>query len=228
MNSPRRLLSRVLTSALAVCLLSACVSPTTVTLEYQPRGGAWRGQPEINVGAFANKRGIDSRNLGRVKLFGGVPVQALFSSAPVEMATANAFAYALKERNLLTGGDTAKFLLTGDVLVFDAGVMTRPSAHVRIRVNLIEMDSGRVLFTKVYHSDRSNEPMMPGKGGAVPVVTEMASRCLQDVVDRAVDDPELRSRMRLRAQMPMESEEGAGDEKLLYPKPKFKPNGGVI
>ncbi len=192
MNS--RLLSVLCLSALLG--FSSCTNSSNITLDYvPPEGQVLRGAPDFSVGAFANKRGIESHRLGRVNLPIGVPLEMVNSDIPVETLVANAMAHALHARGMLTEGNQAHYLITGDVLNLDAQMVVRPSAYVKVRVNVVEMDSGRVLFSKVYESERISSAYRPGTGSPVPLLQELTSRALQDVVDKAVDDPALRSQL---------------------------------
>ncbi|MBK8091619.1 MAG: hypothetical protein IPK32_06440 [Verrucomicrobiaceae bacterium] len=222
-------LFRLFLLLLATGLLSGCVTSSQIVLDYVPGKGArlWRGQPDFALGAFANRRGIDSRILGRVRSMAGVP-GSVHTAVPLEQMTANAFAYALKSRKMLTRRANARYLITGDVLTFDAGLITRPFAHVRVRMNVLEIQSGRVVFTKIYQSDRGNA-FQRGHIPPVQEVREIASRALQDVVDDAVDDPEFRSRLQMRYEplpgpsdgMPQGPMDGPGGrDDLEYPIPQ--------
>ena len=175
---------------------SSCTNSSTVTLNYVPNpAGVLRGQPQFSVGAFANKRGIDSHTLGRVRLPVGMPVDTIQSSVPVETVVANSVAHALHARGMLTDGGKANYLITGDVLNLDAQLLVHPYGYAKIRLNVVEMGSGRVLFSKVYTGERQSNAYVPRSGSPVPILQELTSRALQDAVDRAVDDPALRSQL---------------------------------
>ena len=175
---------------------SSCTNSSTVTLNYVPNpAGVLRGTPQFSVGAFANKRGIDSHTLGRVRLPVGMPVDTIQSSVPVETVVANSVAHALHARGMLTDGGQASYLITGDVLNLDAQLLVHPYGYAKIRLNVVEMGSGRVLFSKVYTGERQSNAYVPRSGSPVPILQELTSRALQDAVDRAVDDPSLRSQL---------------------------------
>lgn len=193
MDSHRFSLLCALVSALG---LASCASDSSITLDYvPPPGGAQRGTPELTVGAFANKRGLDSRYLGTVKLPLGVPIEHVNSTAPVETVVANAFAHALENRGMLTDSDKARFLITGDLLDLHSELLVHPYASAKVRMNIVEVGSGRVLFSKVYSAERQSAAYRPGSGSPLPILQELTSRALQDAVDRAVDDPAMRSKL---------------------------------
>jgi hypothetical protein len=177
--------------------LASCASKAPVTLDYVPtEGAAMRGAPQFTVGAFANKRGEDSHYLGSVKLPLGVPIETVESSSPVETVVANAFAHALEYRGMLTDSNKAGFVITGDVMELSTQMLVHPYAFARIRMNVVEIGSGRVLFSKMYKGERQSSAYRPGTGSPVPILRELVSRALQDAVDRAVDDPAMRSQLR--------------------------------
>ncbi|MBL9130912.1 MAG: hypothetical protein JNG86_06925 [Verrucomicrobiaceae bacterium] len=183
-------------SLLASLGLSSCTNTSTVTLDYlPPPGGLLRGTPEFSVGAFANKRGIDSHVLGTVRLPVGVTVDTVQTEVPVEGVVANAFAHALHARGMLTDSGKARYLVTGDVLNLDTQLLVHPYAFAKVRLNVVEMGSGRVLFSKVYTGERQSTAYRPGSGSPIPLLQELTSRALQDAVDRAVDDPALRAQL---------------------------------
>ena len=180
----------------AVLGLASCATQSSVTLDYVPApGGPQRGAPQFTIGAFANKRNVDSYYLGTVKLPLGVPIEQLQSQSPVETITANCFAHAMEYRGMLTDSNKASFLITGDVLDLQGELLVHPYANVRLRMNVVEIGSGRVLFSKVYKAERQTTAYRPGSGSPVPILQELISRALQDAVDQAVDDPAMRSQI---------------------------------
>ena len=193
MDFRRFLLSCTCAAALG---LASCASDSSISLDYVPLLSlAQRGVPEFTVGAFANKRGLDSRYLGTVKLPLGVPIEHVNSTAPVEAVVANAFAHALRNRGMLTDSDKARFLITGDVLDLHAELLVHPYASAKVRMNVVEVGSGRVLFSNVYSAERQSAAYRPGSGSPIPILQELTSRALQDAVDHATDDPDMRSKL---------------------------------
>jgi hypothetical protein len=184
-------------SGLAAALsLASCATQSSISLDYAPvPGGSLRGAPIFTVGAFANKRDMDSYQLGTVKLPVGVPIEQLRSASPVETVVANCFAHAMEYRGMLTDSNRASLLITGDVLELYGQLLVHPYAYARIRMNVVEIGSGRVVFSKVYTGERQTTAYRPGSGSPVPILEDLISRALQDAVDRAVDDPAMRSQI---------------------------------
>ncbi len=176
--------------------LASCASQSSISLDYVPsQGGGNRGVPIFTVGAFANKRAMDSYQLGTVKLPIGVPIDQLKSASPVETVVANGFAHALKQRGMLTDASAASLLISGDVLELYGELLVHPYAHAAVRMNVVEIGSGRVIFSKVYTGDRQTNAYRPGSGSPIPLLQELISRALQDAVERAVDDPAMRTQI---------------------------------
>ena len=62
-------------------------------------------------------------------------------------------------------------------------------------MNVVEAVSGRVLFTHVYEGERQSNAYRPGSGSPVPLLRDLTSRALQEAVDRALDDTNMRQRI---------------------------------
>ncbi len=184
-------------AALAAALLSSCVS-SQVSLDYQPRPGQMmRGNPEFAVGSFANMRKEGPFFLGTVRMPLGAPVENVMTRTPVEQIVANAFAHALDARGMLTRQSRSKYVITGEVLDLYCQQIVHPYGYARIRVNIVRATSGQVVFSRVYTGERQSTAYRPGSGSPVPLLRELTSRALQDAVDAALDDREMRSRLGL-------------------------------
>lgn len=122
-------------------------------------------------------------------------METITTRVPVEQVVRNAFAHGLKARGMLTSQSGAQFILTGEILEFSADQLMRPGSYARIRVNLVREGSGQIVFSRVYQGERVGTAYLPGSGSPVPNLQELASRTLQDAVDKALDDPAMRSRL---------------------------------
>ena len=106
-----------LSGLIAAFGLPSCVTQSSLSLDYVPSpGGPLGGAPVFTVGAFANKRAMNSYELGTVKLPVGVPIEQLTSSLPVETIVANGFAHSMEHRGMLTDSNKDSFLKTGEVM----------------------------------------------------------------------------------------------------------------
>lgn len=178
----------------AACLsLSSCRNSSVVSLDYVPHPGRMiRGAPEFAVGEFKDKRKEQPQTLGHVRLPIGPMVDTIQTRLPVSDVVRNAFAYALESRGMLATDVKGRFIMTGEVHDLRSQLLVHPYGYARVRVNVVEAVSGRVIFTRVYEGERQSNAYRPGSGSPVPVLRDLTSRALQDAVDRALDDPGMR------------------------------------
>ena len=182
--------------AAASLVMGACTS-SQVTLDYQPRPGqVVRGAPNTVVGLFTNSRQEGPYLLGTVRTPLGTPMEHVMTKTPVENVVANCFSHALNSRGMLTGQRRAKFVITGDVQELYCQMIVHPYAYARVRVNVLHAASGQIVFSRIYAGERQSNAYRPGSGSPVPMLRDLTSRALQDAVDRALDDPEMRARLR--------------------------------
>ncbi|MEZ0274868.1 MAG: hypothetical protein ACAH88_08175 [Roseimicrobium sp.] len=181
--------------ALAGGLLLANCSSTEVSLDYQPGlSQAAPGPRKLSAGRFSDMRREGSYYLGTVRTPIGSPMERVNTRIPVEQVVRNAFAHGMTARGMLSGRG-APYVLTGEILDLHCDQVIRPAAYAKIRVNVVRASSGQVVFSRIYSGERENSAYLPGSGSPVPMLRELASRALQDVVDRALDDNALRARL---------------------------------
>ena len=184
----------------AACLnLTSCGNSSVISLDYVPQAGRMlRGTPDFAVGEFKDKRGEQSQTLGHVRLPIGPSVDTIQTRLPVSDVVRNAFGYALESRGMLATEVKGRFILTGEIQDLRSQLLVHPYGYARIRVNVVEAASGRVLFTHVYEGERQSKAYIPGSGTPVPMLQDLTSGALQDAVDRALDDPNMRARVSQR------------------------------
>lgn len=197
MNSMNfRCFSAILLGAAACFSLSSCANSSVISLDYVPQPGRMlRGAPDFAVGEFKDKRGEQAQTLGHVRLPIGPTVDTVQTRLPVSDVVRNAFAYALEARGMLATEVKGRFILAGEIQDLRSQLLVHPYGYARIRVNVIEAVSGRVLYTHVYEGERQSTAYRPGSGSPVPVLRELTSRALQEAVDRALDDTRMRQRI---------------------------------
>jgi hypothetical protein len=167
-----------------------------VSLDYQNRGGAITpGRAELSVGQFTDERGLPPFHLGTARNAMGLAAEAVRLRVPAEEAVQNAFLHAMDARGMLAEGN-AKYYLSGEIEQLSCEMYTKPYAAVRIHVNVVQAGSGRVVFHRVYTGSRHHPGYLPHYTDPVPMLRELASRALQDAVDKALDDPALRRAVR--------------------------------
>jgi len=191
------MISRLLLSTLALmslAVLPGC-TPSTVSLDYLPNvAGNQRGPAIFSVGAFRDERGVASNFLGGIGLPGVVNLENIYLKVPAEEAVRNAFLHALDARRMLTSS-SAKYLISGVVLDLHCEMLKNPYAQVTLRVEVADY-RGHIIHSKEYTAERQSVFYVHGSGDPVPVLRNLTSRALQDAVDHAIDDPEMRAAMR--------------------------------
>jgi hypothetical protein len=186
----------LLLAALGIAAALPSCSSTAVSLDYQPTlGQNIAGPRKVAVGRFSDMRGENSYYLGEVRTPIGTPLERINSRVPVEEVVRNAFSHGLSSRGMLAGSG-APYVITGEIMELHGDQVVRPAGYARIRVNVVRVSSGQIVFTRVYTGERVREMYLPGSGSPVPVIRELISRALQDVVDRALDDNAFRERLR--------------------------------
>ena len=114
-----------------------------------------------------------------------------FSPGPDTIVT-NAFGHALQARGMLTSPSAARYIVTGEVLDLYCQMLVRPYGYARLRVSVLEAGSGQIIFSRVYTGERQGSAFVPGSGSPVGELRQLTSGALQDAVDRALDDRDLR------------------------------------
>ena len=154
-----------------------------------------RGAPDFAVGEFKDKRGEQPQVLGHVRLPIGPSVDTIQTRLPISDVVRNAFGYALDSRGMLATDVKGRFILTGEIQDLRSQLLVHPYGYARIRVNVVEAASGRVIFTKIYEGERQSTAFRPGGGSPVPILRDLTSRALQEAVDRALDDTSMRQQI---------------------------------
>lgn len=177
----------------AVLSLSACSNSSVISLDYVPQPSQMvRGAPDFSVGQFNDKRGVQAQTLGHVRMPIGPAVDTLQTRLPISDIVANAFAYALEARGMLSEASKGRFIIQGEVQDLRSQLLVHPYGYARIRVNVVEAASGAVVYSKIYEGERQSNAYRPGSGSPVPILRELTSRALQEAVDRALDDANMR------------------------------------
>lgn len=185
-----------LSAAILVASVLASCGSTAVSLDYQPTLGQNVPGPRIlAAGRFADLRNEPQFTLGEVRTPIGTPLEEIKSNIPVDEVVRNAFSHGLRSRGMLTAPGAGPFLVTGEILELYCDQVVRPAAYVRIRVNIVRTGTGQIVFSRLYAGEREGKVYLPGSGSPIPMLRELCSRALQDVVDRALDDRAMRDRL---------------------------------
>lgn len=155
-----------------------------------------RGTPDFAVGQFRDKRDMHPQVLGHVRLPVGPAVETVQTNLPVSDIVRNAFAHGLEARGMLSQSPRGgRYLLRGEIQDLRAQLLVHPYGYARIRVNVIDTATDAVIHSKTYEGERQSNAYRPGSGSPVPLLRELTSRALQEAVDRALDDPQMRERL---------------------------------
>lgn len=185
-----------LATLLAVSALVSCSTTSQVSLDYAGSPGHVRpGQPEFSTREFRDQRDMGPQELGTVRTQIGTPLEYVQTRVPVSNVVTNAFGYGLQTRGMLTRPRGSRFIVTGDILDLYCQMLVRPYGYARVRVTVLEAGSGQILHSRVYTGERGSSAYVPGSGSPVPLLRDLVSGALQDAVDKALDDPEMRSRL---------------------------------
>lgn len=185
----------IISAILMTLMVSAC-STTPVGLTYQAPNAAApaiQGKPVIDVTSVSDQRKHDPNWLGAIRGGMGQPLKTLETQVPVKDVVKAAFIDGLKARNLQTAD--APYAMELTVRQFDCNQYLRREAHAKIEVKVVERASKRSLFQHIYEADKITDSELFDAGiyASVEDLRVVANQALQEVVDRALDDPQLRA-----------------------------------
>lgn len=187
-------------SILALLCLASCTTTSEISLDYVPGPGhVLPGTAEFATQAFTDRRDLAPTQLGTVRTQLGTPLEHVHTKVPVADVVTNAFGFALQTRGMLASRTAARLLVTGEVLDMHCKLLVHPYGYAKLRVNVVDAGTGRILHSAVYEGERQSSAYIPGSGTPVPMLRDLTSGALQDAVDRALDDPAMRSRIGGRA-----------------------------
>ncbi|MEQ1751367.1 MAG: hypothetical protein ABL974_18230 [Prosthecobacter sp.] len=182
-----------LITALSLLSITSCTTTSEVSLDYVPSPGHVQpGAAEYSTQPFVDRRDQGAMELGTVRTQLGTPIEKVITKVPVASVVSNAFAYGLQGRGMLASRSAARFIITGEVLDLRCQLLVHPYGYAKVRVNILEADSGRIIHSAIYEGERQSSAYVPGSGTPVPVLRDLTSGALQDAVDRALDDPAMR------------------------------------
>lgn len=194
-------MTRMLLALAAGLLLSACAT-TPVTVNYKP-SGALEPFPasagKVSVARFIDDRGEPPRWLGAIRGGFGNPLKVLETEEPIAVMVQAAFAEGVRARGGAPGSIPAKVELRGSIKKLDCSQYVRREAHAVIEVAVVEIGSARERFRRTYTADMVDGSLVSLSTGIFASVNDLrvvAEQVLQQVVDKALDDPALRDAMR--------------------------------
>jgi hypothetical protein len=192
---------RLLAVVVALIWLAGC-GTTPVTVNYRPEPtvkpfSASLGR--ISAAAFVDDRGEPPKWLGAIRGGFGNPLKVLETDEPVASLVQKAFAEGLRARRRSSADATNALEIRGNIKKLDCSQIVRREAHGIIEVAVVEAGTGRERFRRTYTADvvdASVESMSMGAFGNVEDLRRMAEQAVQQLVDKALDDPALRDALR--------------------------------
>lgn len=180
---------------LVAAATSAC-STTPVGLTYDPvaASASKPGQPSLQVTAVTDGRKHDANWLGAIRGGYGNPLKTLETPVPVKDVVKAAFVDGLKARNLLAADGRQAMAL--EVEQFDCNQYVRREAHAKVGVVVVDRSSSKEIFRRYYEADKVTGSLVTLDAGIFASVDDLrvvANQVLQEVVDKALDDPQLRA-----------------------------------
>jgi len=185
--------------AASVVAASGC-STTNVALKYsappslQPVSA---GAPAVAVVRFDDRRNESPRALGLIRTGFGSPMKNLLTSEPVADVVTAAFADGVRARGF-PQSDKPRYQISGVVLGLFCDQYHRYEAKAEIEVSVIDAFARKPVLTRTFSANQIEGTMFtPGAAfGSVDRLRAVAERTLREVVDKALDDPEVRAALR--------------------------------
>jgi hypothetical protein len=193
----------IIAIVLLVLSMAAC-STTKVPLKYYNAQGAIKTAAPptgktVNVGTFDDKRGEPPTWLGSIRGTYGNPIKNLESDQPVATIVQTEFVDGLHSRGI-EASPTAPVQLSGVVRKLDCNQVFRREANVEIEISVTDAATGKPVFTQTYSTsniDGSVVSLNIGIFAAVEDLRALTEKTLRETVDKALDDPALRTALQL-------------------------------
>ena len=182
-------------------VLSAC-GTTASGLKYSPSTeqtprASLAAQPAM-VGTFVDERDGDKKWLGVIRGGFGNHLKTLEADRPVDAMVKAAFEDGLRVRKVGIA-DNAALRLSGKISQLYADQLVRREGVANIELNVVDVQGNRH-FTKTYTVNRiEGSPITLATGvlASIDDLREVLERTLSELVDKALDDPELRTALQI-------------------------------
>jgi uncharacterized lipoprotein YajG len=187
--------------ALLCCIALGACGTTSVGLKYAPPAAVSKAASSnpVQVGTFTDSRGEPANWLGAIRGGFGNPLKTLESDKPVSEIVSAAFADALRARGVAVDQGASAARVTGTIKRLDCIQIARREGNVELEVRVLAA-GGVVRFTKTYSATRvdgSILTMSAGVFGSVEDLRVTLEATLREVVDKALDDTELRAALQI-------------------------------
>jgi uncharacterized lipoprotein YajG len=183
-------------SAVLLLLIGGC-STNNVSLDYKPSTKIVliAQAKTVTLGPFVDQRGETATWFGAIRGGYGNPLKKLEADPSVAELVKNAFREGLKARGIGSSGNAA-YQIAGTIRKFDCSQYVRREAHAEIELHVLELSTGRQIFSQTYTADELEGSLLTLKAGVFASVEDLravAEKTLTEVVDKALDDSALRS-----------------------------------
>ena len=181
----------VLICSFLALTLVGCTT-TRVSMEQQKYTGAKENHPVIAVGTFTDQRKHEPNWLGAIRGGYGNPLKTLTTPKPVKEVVRDTFEQALQQRGLAAAVGKAKYRLDGDVVQYDCNQYARREAHVSLTLKLVNLATGREVYSKAIAVDNVEGSRLSLKTGIFASVDDLkvlAERTLAQAVSDFFADP---------------------------------------
>lgn len=194
-------MNRFLLPALLALLLTAC-GTTSSSLKYSaspenPVAAAKAAQP-VTVGTFQDLREGDKKWLGVIRGGFGNHLKTLEADRPVYLMVREAFEDGLRARTVSVASGSNE-QLTGKIIKLYADQVVRREGNAEVELTVTDQQ-GVKRFTKTYTHSRlegSVLSMQTGVFASIDDLRDVLQKTLSELVDKALDDPELRAALKI-------------------------------
>jgi hypothetical protein len=152
-------------------------------------------KPLITAGPFVDGRNIDYGEdwLGAIRGGYGNELKRLRTQKPMAVVVQEAFADALRARGVYAEPGQGRLELQGTILKLDCSEYFNLEAHVLFEIRVLAADTKKALFTKQFIADQTEGGFGAGIFASVETLRLLAERTLREAIDKALDDPSLRT-----------------------------------
>ena len=156
--------------------------------------------PLVSVGTFQDGRDASYGTdwLGAIRGGYGNPLKTLRTLKPMSEVVQEAFAAGLRARGVYAEPGQGKFTLEGTISKLDCSEYFNLEAHAHVDVRVTETASHALLYSNTYRADQTEGGFGAGILASVETLRVLAEKTLRELVDKVLDDPQLREALQTR------------------------------
>jgi uncharacterized lipoprotein YajG len=187
----------VIAIALAALLSACATSPVVVNYRPSPTSSALPAEAGyLVVSRFVDDRGEPPKWVGAIRGGFGNPLKVIEVDESASVVVQTAFAEGVRARGAAGTSGAKRFEVRGTIKKLDSSQYVRREAHGVIEVAIVDTASGRELFRRTYSADQVEGSLVTFDAGifASPQdLKKVLEQVLNQIVDKALDDPDLRA-----------------------------------